>query len=530
MLNPIFTQATQNMTSARILLRDMDIKNALLRITNALDLLKQAREELQMPLQRLQAITMDQIEALNTSAIANAFDKNLIPDSDNTLQKKPEWLETEFLKSAQTDVQTRTSKLKQFIEIAENAPPPETQNGQPVDENSKQQFLEQQQKIRELKPHIDDAVTNMQNALQDFEHSRSPIKNQAAAAENLNDALELFADIKQLIEIIYANHTPLNFEIQNVPELTDEQLNAFPSLEKKLEFYTTTTDKNIKRLQRLEKMFHDEAAKQQEQADQQQIEQQKQLMQMAENYRAQALQALNQLSQHFPEMISTAASDPEQIHIRPVAMQFPESISAADSAQRNIENLRILFFTIIEHLKELARQQEKTLDFTADLAQIQDTQTSKDNSRPLTRQKQHEHMASQLTDALKEMADKAQQAQQPEQQQQQQNFSRASSEMQLSAAAMRQSIANLDTQNPDYKETLERQNTALKHIINAINILQPPKQQEQEQEQEQNQDQQQQQNLSKEQANRKLQQIKEQEENRKAVKKHTAQQAVEKDW
>jgi hypothetical protein len=171
---------------------------------------------------------------------------------------------------------------------------------------------------------------------------------------------------------------------------------------------------------------------------------------------------------------------------------------AAKDADAKLDELRKLFFSVIEHLQELIRQQGETRDQTSAANADDDFARAPKLPGLVTRQTEHGTMAKAITEALAKMADAA--AKQPPQQGQQVDplhdpkaLAGAVDEVRQAQTEMGGAEATL-TKARDAK--IERkskpavagQGKAIEHLEAALKLLQPPKQNKQDK-QDQNQDQ-----------------------------------------
>ena len=222
-------------------------------------------------------------------------------------------------------------------------------------------------------------------------------------------------------------------------------------------------------------------------------------------------------------------------------------IEAAKETQAKIEELRRFFFSIVEHLKDLARQQAETLDQTASSQAQTDPAAMQKALAPLgSKQQEHATLAEAIAQALKGQADQASQAPAApsgaagavptDPAQQAQTLAEAATEVTSAENFMRDASQGLSdanktaaTMSPDLEPTLKSQAQALEHIQNAIALLEPPPQQKQEQKNEQQPQQQQ----SQQQAAKRLQEIRDREADRRRDRERAqggANDSVEKDW
>lgn len=558
-LSPLLESARQAMANARRQMRDMSMQDAL-RLTNkAYYLLKQAREQLDDPLQTLAHIAQDQQTFIRLSDAKLMFEsperlEQFRQKTQNPDAALPPWLNSDLLSDTQTDALERTNRLIQFLHaVSVSAKQPQQQQ---TDEAQAAAQKEQLEQIESALPLIETAASDMQNATRalltdDTENALSHAQN---AASNLALAMERFADLKHLIEIAFQTQSAVSAVVNG--ELANRENTQLLSRSAQRKALSEVLPQNIERLERLSVLLAKESAKsnqqlaqaagqnQQNPDAQKQIDEQsqniQQLFETAENLRVQAKNAL--------ERMNTAIAQPtdENIDENIVPQSKEEATwtaleSDADTAQKSLEELRILFFSVVEHVQELLRRQNETLDKTTDVSSHPAEQQAFSLPPILERQRAHELTSDKLSELLLQQAEQMRQS--PPQQngadpaEIAQRYTQAAGELQAASAAMRQTQADLQADPHLFTQAIENQQKALEHIAAALQWLQPPQQQNQEQQQqqqqEQQQQQQQQQKMSKEQAEKKIQQIRSHDrERRKAKEKQNGagMPTVEKDW
>ena len=217
----------------------------------------------------------------------------------------------------------------------------------------------------------------------------------------------------------------------------------------------------------------------------------------------------------------------------PSQAEWTELTPDAQEAQSSIESLRVLFFSVVEHVQELFRQQTATMDTTTDVASLSADAQAVRLPPVLDRQRVHEVTASQLADVLVQQAQQMSQQSQGQAAEMAQRYNQASSELQVAATAMRQAQTDLQNDGVLFTEALEQQRVALEHIQKALELLQPPQPQNPQSQQEQQPQQSQPQKMSKEQAEKKIQQIRSRDQERRKSRSQReggGMPTVEKDW
>jgi len=259
-------------------------------------------------------------------------------------------------------------------------------------------------------------------------------------------------------------------------------------------------------------------------------EQMAQVFEQAELLRKRALMANQRLVSSLRLFDEEDDEDQADSVVQHVAQKVFED---AGVAEESIEALRMLFFTIVEHVAELYRQQARTLDETADLVGESAEEQVLRLAPVIDRQRMHEALSEQLTGALheqaKKMGENAQGMDPKQQADMAQRYLQAASELQGATGAMRQALADLQGDNRLLQEGMVSQETALEHIQAALELLQPPPP-DSSQDQDQSQ---QQQKMSKEQAEKRSQQIRSREQERRRSRQQreaSGMPTVERDW
>ena len=560
--SPMLDSARQSMSGARRQLRELSMNEAL-RLTNkAFQALKQAREQLDDPLKVLGHILEDQTNFVRIASAKHMFETpDLLAKYKAQMQRDdietPPWLTSELLNDEQTDTMTRTTRVSTFLKAMVQAAEQQPQNAQ-QDPKQAEAAKEQIEQIKEALPLIDEAADAMQRATQAIERSdfQDSVKQGSEAIQKLSLAMERFADLKHLIELAYASQENMDPVIRG--ELEGNE--SLRSRSQQRQILKPMLETNIDRLARLSNLLAKESAKMNQQAMQgaqngqqvseEQQQQMQQLFETAENLRKQALDAENRLLQKVTEPTPEGAENIDETAV-PSSLNdatWGDLAGDAETAKQSLEQLRILFFTVVEHIQELLKQQSATLDKTTDVSTADASELDIKLPPVIDRERMHELTAEKLSEVLTKQAESLQN--QPQQQGGQnpadmaKRYTEAASELQVAATAMRQAQSDLQNEERLFTESIEQQNTAIEHIQKALEILQPPQQQQQQQQQQnqdqQNQDQQQQQQqqkqqqqkMSKEQADKKIQQIRSRDQERRKSKEKSegSMPVVEKDW
>ncbi|MEC7986971.1 MAG: hypothetical protein VX278_17515, partial [Myxococcota bacterium] len=206
-----------------------------------------------------------------------------------------------------------------------------------------------------------------------------------------------------------------------------------------------------------------------------------------------------------------------------------DGIPPGQAALQSMSELRILFFSIVEHLKALLENQSTMRDRTTATAEMEYERMKEELGLLYPEQDEMRTKTQAIGEALQQQADSAAQSN-PDQAERLQN---AYAEVALAESYMDDILESMqNTQNEtggmshDLDPALEAQQGAIEALAAALQALQPPQQ-----DQGENQDQQDQQ-MSKSQAEQKLQAAREREKKRTESKQEqkNLSEPVEKDW
>lgn len=528
--------ARKAMTDARRNLHELAGELAHQRTGAALESLKRAREQLIDPLAVLQGVAADELELARYLAALQAH-----AGKDDPL---PAWLTARGLGGDQIDVRARLEEVKARLQAALDAPAPGADGGTPDPKAAEAAKLKAQ--VAAAMPSLEEASRQMKVASDALAAEDVAAGSTAAQASlvAIATAIEQFFALRQLIDVTLAQERDVIAAI--TPPAEGAQ--ALPAAER-AKRVNDGVGKNRARLERMKALI----AEEQDQAtapppadpsgaapaapDPQKLEEQKQLFARAEALRAEADAALVALA-------AVAAGG-----------KGPPALDSAKLAEAKLVELQKLFFSVIEHLKELIREQGETRDDTTTAQTEDDAGRAARLPGLIERQSTHGQMAEDIAQALASQADAA--AQQggpggaggappggPSPQalgQAAQEVRSALGSMQDATTTLTQARDQAQQMSYDIGPAIESQKTAVEHLENALRLLQPPqdkqdKQDQQNQQQQQPQpDQQDQQDQQQQSADQQLQQVREREAQREREKRERERQAggadpVDKDW
>ena len=528
---------------ARRKLQELAAEDGVTKAEAALIALKRAREQLLDPITVLKGVAQDELEVLQDTARASAAAGTIELGPDTQAPQGPTgaWLQPTVIGDRQGGLRDRLEEVRARLAAAVESPPDPNKPQDP----KQAKILE---RVRAALPSVAEASVAMDHAREALGANKLPdaTEQERTALIALSRAIEQFSDLKQTIELAYG-------EQQQIVRLLSPEGEKLPVAERSKETHDGLA-RNVARVTRLKELLADEvlqlAAKEQQLAQQasappggagsaapspdpkqleaakQQLAQAKEQLALAEQLRGQAQAKLEELDKAL-----AAAKGPQ---------------TPAKEAETKLEDLRKLFFSVIEHLQQLIRDQGETRDQSS--AANADDQFTREPKLPalIGRQDGHGQMAKAITDALAAQADAASKKQGPSQPgaPDPKTLAAAADEVRQAQSEMSDASRNLvkardakqssESLNPGIKS----QGKAIEHLEEALKLLQPP-QKDQKQDQ-QKQDQQKQDQKKQDQQKQEQQQQKggasqrARDEDARRQKERRKQEAgtdpVEKDW
>lgn len=472
-------RARQSLNDTRRRLRRLEGERAHRRGDAALAELKRAREQLLDPVSVLEAVVRDELALLGHTQALAAFSQAEIGVQAELPQPAPPWLTGRHLTNRQEDAAARTGAVLRQVEALRDAP---------ADEAADLQTSRTLQAAREATPHLESALAAMRATLAALANSAfaNAAGEEARAVRSLNRAIERFAGLRDLIELAHADQgrvvallTPPAQEDETVAELTTAE---------RARLVSEAVGDNRNRLARMETLLQDalpDAAG--EDADAAEAEAAAQRFERAEALRVDALRALEALAGELRAAANSGAATP-----------LPPARAALD----DLEALRRLFFSIVEHLQALLVEQTETHDGTATVQfESQVDELVPELGFVQERQAGHAGMADALARALANQGDQANAAlgaqtggagavggtapdpAAPEAAGQAQAVADAAREVRAAAgrmasaqAVLADAVERAASMSPDLEPALTDQVAAIEHVENAIRLLQPPQQ------------------------------------------------------
>lgn len=484
-------RARERIGQARSQLRQRQALRAYRRAAAGLSNLKRARDQLLDPVQVLDAVIRDGAQlAEETRALAIAdLGLALAPGADPAAAVPPEapaWLTSDYLAEAQAEIAQRTgeidARLQAGLDQAESVQDPEQ--------------IEVLERVGEARPHVEAAVGHFETARQSLESDQpmEALEPQGQALTALIRAREQFLDLKRLIEVAYADQQRIDQILSPEADVANGPIAEYgPALR-------AVQQQNLERARRMGPMIEDERLKLQSElagqedgaGDEATEHQAMQRFDLADS-----ILALTESSMKGAAESLAALGESDEALVA--------SRERAQSARKGLEALRRLFFSIVEHLREAARQQVELSDRTEELATGEDEDAlGAVGAHQETLGKQTE----QLADALHQQsfadpaellgpeaaADEAAAAEAA------QKFARASELVLVASDEMSEAAGGLAAEPRELEAIRTHQAAALEKLAESLALLQPPQEQQQQQQQDQQQEEQQEQREQQQQA------------------------------
>jgi Ca-activated chloride channel homolog len=503
------TEGRDEISDTRRKLRRLDIERAVQNMEETVQSLKRAREQLLSPITVLQSLVQEEQALIQMSEIKLASELQSLNLEDNRTEVAlPSWFTIEYLSGEQQHIQQRSNEILQRFEQSSN-----TNIDESIPEEQKNMLI----LIKDAVPPLSNAVQEMTTANNLLQQSnvKQAMESEQQALVSLILAVERFADVKNLIEITYASQKEI---IELITPDNAKEENTF-SAEEREQLIQTKLTENIGRLERMIIALSLEKNKQLQQAQAQAAEQDNPQEDQTESIDALFEEAENLRAETYASLITMQQE-----------MNDSQNVSAsAQAAEESLTKLRILFFSIVEHLKDVLERQGSLRDTTSEAASDEYEQMRENIPLLQPEQSQLEQKTQALAETLQKQADAATEQGQPERSE---SIGDAYVETAMAVQHMQDVLEQMQMvyseeggMSHDLEEATASQLKAMDAIVAAIKALQPPQQNEGDEQQE-NQEQQ----MSRQQAERRLQAAKEREAERAAKQQQAAPEPVEKDW
>lgn len=501
----------------------------------ALDALKRAREQLENPVAVLRAIALDEAElAAETDALATIRESARRLDSRAPV-KTPAWLTGQGLGELQRSIEDRLSQVTAALRSAtESGDTGRAGGAEPKDDPKAAERAKVVALAREALPSIDVAAAAMGKARGALtaDRPREAVAEEGRALEALAAAIERFADLRALIDLARGEQSRV-VSLLTPPGRAGDEIPSMPA-EARARAVGQATARNRERVARLGPMISDAKAAPAEAPagrpdaparDPQREQARRELYDRAEALRVKAAASL----------------------ARVAATTGKSQLGPAREAFAHLDELQRLFFSVVERLRELVREQGETRDRTATAQSRPDEERDATVPSLLERQGNHAAMGEAIARALGSQADAAGQGGDLEASASAERLRQAAGEVQAGVEEMgsaRDELArareSAGSMSIDLEPPLAGQGKALAHLQKALSLLEPPRQQEQKEQQQQQQEKQEkgegdqkQQDQARQQQQRSTQAVRDREaeqRRRERQRQRIPNEPVEKDW
>lgn len=458
-LDEYVQRARQSLSDTRRRLRRLEGERAHRRGDTALAELKRAREQLLDPVSVLKAVARDQSALLGHTQALAAFD-----DAETAVRvglegEAPPWLTARHLGNRQEDAAARTGGILRQLEAIVELPP------DAGDDPRAERTLAV---ARGAVPLLQGAMESMRAVLTSLDNGAfvDAVREEATAFRALNRAIERFAGLRDLIELAYADQGRVVGLL--IPPEDEDDVSRI-SAEDRARMAGAMVGDNRERLGRMQPLLAESLAEAGQDREDEADPAAQERYERAEGLRAAALEALEALTDELGRAGAAGATP---------------SVPARE-ALGHLEELRRLFFSIVEHLQALLAEQTGTHDRTATL-QFESQVDELVPELGLIGERQGGHAT--LADALGEAL--AQQARAPDAPGDQgaeqaaaaaeaaakaaEEVRAAAGRMQAAGAVIDDAVQRAASMSPDLEPALADQRAAIEHVENAIRLLQPP--------------------------------------------------------
>lgn len=523
-------QAREQMGQARGRLRRIEGPGGYRAASTSLTDLKRARDRLLDPIKVLDILVADATELVRLTGMKMEL------DSGQAKAPPQKWLTPDHLADTAGELRERVEELHyNFVTVlSQGTAAAQTQQGVATpaapgtdpDAEKAQQAAGLLERVKEAEPLIGEAVTATADARTQLDEQkvREALEPEYKAVAKLAAARESFLDLQRLIDLLHTDEKRIESVVS--PQAVRSESGPAEAAAPNAEYAPMAAElqsTNAARIPNVERALKDEIAKaeaaaQQKAAQAQQQQQpggaqatpapapqgpdpeaEKQRLELAQTYLTAARGAVDEATRTLDDLASRASAQadalPDTLPGAPPLDAWQPSQAAVKEAVARIEDLRRLFFSVIDHLKELAQRQLELGDQTEEVAATAQAAPNEDHTAkagPLSAKQQSlSTTAAPIADALREQAsqpippeaaDKVP-ADLP------QKMTEAATHVDNARAAMDVASGHLDINPPAFADTRASQNTAIQELATAIQLLTPPEQQQQQQDKQKDQQQ-----------------------------------------
>lgn len=516
---PYMDLGREEIFNARRQLRRLNAPRSLEEMDDVLQQLIRAQDQLLPPPERLKSLVNAQTQVVQQVGLLEGASNGSFSIEGQQIPI-PSWLTNDWLMSQEDGVIGRTQELGLYFQLwLQSLEGDADATDSFMKESVERAGLSTKEAIAFMLQSNDDL------AIRDLSSAQ---ENQQESLKSLVLAWENFADVKTVVEWTHRDNELMRALLEGAESIES----MIPDEAEREEEYTNLLRQNQIRLTRLETLLNQEKSAALQEVQQTQvaegepnpIEQLDQVYTMAQEQRQIALDGLNRLIEDTIDRES--------------------ALTELETVKDAVRQLRMLFFTLIEHLQDAAQQQEDLWQRTGSGAVKPYEEMIADAPLWMLEQEALKERTRMISTELQSMADEL--AAQGDTEQSEAlgdafvETGLATGFMEDAVDGFTQMISDSET-SYDVSETVIDQQQALEALLRAIQALQPPQKGDQEQQdgdgeqqQDQNGEQKQQAgDMSQRQAQRKMQAAKEKEAKRDQDQKEKVMATggfVEKDW
>ena len=513
-------EARERIGQTRTRLRRIQGEAAYRRAASALGALHRARDQLRDPVARLDALIATASELGQLTATRTALARSnamLAPGGVNggasPRATAPDWLSEEYLGESQHRLNERTKELHDGLTAALARTDSQSASTPEPDAAASKKLMEQ---VRIATPLIGQALTHFNGAHDALLAPDFPValNHQGQGLEALGNAREAFLDLNRLIEVTHAEERRVAALLTPAGSAPTSTARPAPTAEERstrLDMSATIQRRNLQRADRLATMLTDAMLEAKQQPDPDSAGNPgaspgappaaSGVQQPDPHEQGYALLRQAQVAMHATDQ--TLASLAETSDDESIRTGIGAARTTADKAVAALAELRRLFFSVLEHLRDTAQRQQRLADDTESVAALHPAPAvpEPDKVGPLNhRQANLGEFAAGLGDALRAQAQAqapaaagtSPQGPQPGAPPQggpsPESWKQAATLTDTAAAAMREAATTLRPESLDLDAVRGKQDEALKALVEALALFDQPSEPSDGSEQQENND------------------------------------------
>jgi Ca-activated chloride channel family protein len=453
-------RARERMGQARRQLRQRQGERSYRRSSAALAELKRAQDQLRAPVAVLDALLRDTGELSRATEVLASTRHDL--SGPEAGLEAPAWLTVESLEEGQRALAERTDELHARL-------------GAGLDESVDPGLPPEQQELRiavqEAEPFVGEGAKHLNQAARDLggENLRGALLGQHDGRLALLEARERFLDLRGLIESTRSDEKQIESLLASEKGAPDaERREYLPALRSaqatNLERAQRLGSKIAAQLERLE--TGSQAPGPGNGATDAAAATEAKRFAVAERLLALALEGMRATRDELGSKPSATTAE-----------GWKRAHAAAARTVAHLDSLRRLFFSIVEHVRDLAREQLDLADATQDalaLSADPDTDAAGEAQPLVPRQSQLAERSLDIANALAQQSDQAAAADEPSAEDATRRLRVAGEHVLSAQGRMEAAAGDLGAQPPGFEAARSQQDDALVSLRDAMALLEPP--------------------------------------------------------